>query len=343
MEKDSQARKWLLTINNPVEKGYTHENIKRIIDSISSVIYYCMSDETGGETNTFHTHVYIVFEQPKKFSSMKNRFDGAHFDVARGSSQENRDYVFKEGKWLNDAKGETNHRDSHEEYGDLPQERQGKRTDLDLLYDMVKNGLSNYEILEENPRYMLQIDKIDKARKIYLEEQFKNIWRNIEVTYIWGASGSGKTRSVKEHYGYANVYTVTDYAHPFDGYNGQDVILFEEYRSNIRIGDMLQYLDGYPLELPCRYANKIACFTKVYFCTNIDIRDQYRDIKTDYPETWNAFIRRIHYVKMFSSPGNYIVMDTASYLKNLFGFFNNPFDSDEDYSADMCEQLSLNL
>ena len=271
---------------------------------------------------------------------MKNKFEGAHFDVAHGTSQENRDYVFKEGKWLIDPKGDTNHRDSHEEWGEIPNERPGKRTDIDMLYDMVKNGMSNYEILEENPKYLLHIDRIDKARKTYLEEQYKNVWRDLDVTYIWGATGAGKTRGVKEKYGYANVYTITDYSHPFDGYKGQDVILFEEYRSNIRIGDMLQYLDGYPIELPCRYANKVACYTKVFFCTNVDIRSQYRDIQTDYPETWNAFLRRINRVKTYMDKDTCVVMDTANYMKEMYCFFNGtPFDND-DIEPD-AEQLTL--
>lgn len=341
MENQSQSRKWLLTINNPIEKEYTHENLKRILGSFSSVLYWCMSDETG-ESGTFHTHIYIVFSTPRRFSRMKNMFDGAHFDVAHGTSQENRDYVFKEGKWLTDPKGETNHRDSHEEWGELPNERPGKRTDIDELYMMIKDGKTNYEILEENPKYMMHIEKIDKARKTYLEEQYKNVWRDVDVTYIWGATGAGKTRGVKEEYGYANVYTVTDYSHPFDGYKGQDVILFEEYRSNIRIGDMLQYLDGYPIELPCRYANKVACFTKVFFCTNIDIRNQYRDIQTDYPETWNAFLRRIHRVKTYVDKSEYIIMDTASYMRNMHYFFKPPFDTDEDGYPE-AKQLELPL
>lgn len=341
--KNSQSRKWLLTINNPIEKGYTHDNIKYLLESsIDSTVYWCMSDETG-ENGTFHTHLYIVYCSPRRFSTMKKNFEGAHFDIARGTSQENRDYVFKEGKWLNDVKGETNHRDSHEEYGELPQERQGKRTDLDMLYDMIKNGMSNYEILEENPRYMLQIDKIDRARKTYVEEQYRDKWRDVEVTYIWGVTGAGKTRGVKEEYGYRNVYTVTDYTHPFDGYSGQDVLLFEEFRSSLKISDMLQYLDGYPIELPCRYSNKIACFTKVFICTNIDLRNQYRDIQTDCAETWNAFLRRIRYVKTYTDVGNYVLMDTQNYMKNMFWFFKNPFYDERDDTDQMAgmEQLSL--
>lgn len=344
MDNGSQARKWLLTINNPIDKGFTHECLRQIIDGLKTV-YWCISDEIGGETQTFHTHVYIVFSTPRKFRTMKNNFDGAHFDVANGTSQENRDYVFKEGKWLADPKGETNIRDSHEEYGELPIERKGKRTDLDMLYDMIKDGRSNYEILEENPKYMLKLDKIDKARKVYLEEQYKNTWRNVEVTYIWGTSGAGKSRGVKEKYGYSSVYTVTDYAHPFDGYAGQDVVLFEEFRSSLNISDMLQWLDGYPVDLPCRYANKVACFTKVYFCTNIDLHEQYRNVQQDYPETWAAFLRRINFVQVYTGVNNYFLTDVANYMKNVFMWFNNPFADDRSESPEIpdAEQLNLDL
>ena len=100
-----------------------------------------------------------------------------------------------------------------------------------------------------------------------------------------------------EQYGYSNVYRVTDYAHPFDGYKGQDVLIFEEFRSSLPIKDMLVYLDGYPVALPCRYANKEACFTKVYILTNIPLEKQYCNIQREEPETWDAFCRRIHHVR----------------------------------------------
>ena len=101
-----------------------------------------------------------------------------------------------------------------------------------------------------------------------------------------------------EKYGYDKVFRVTDYEHPFDGYKGQEVIVFEEFRSSIRIGEMLNYVDGYPVELRCRYANKVACFTKVYIISNIALTEQYTDIQKYQPETWNAFLRRINKVRV---------------------------------------------
>ena len=63
------------------------------------------------------------------------------------------------------------------------------------------------------------------------------------------------------------------------------------------ISDMLNYLDGYPVELPCRYANRVACYTKVYIISNISLEQQYPNVQAEYPETWNAFRRRIKNVQ----------------------------------------------
>ena len=120
-----------------------------------------------------------------------------------------------------------------------------------------------------------------------------------------------------ERYGYENVYRVTDYKHPFDTYKGQDILIFEEFHSNIKIQDMLNYLDGYPLDLPCRYNNKVACYTKVYITSNMSLRDQYVNIQREYEETWNAFLRRIGTVKTFGQNG---LIKCESVHDFLYGF-----------------------
>lgn len=315
---DVRSRKWLLTINNPVEKGYTHEVLRELIAETKQCVFWCMSDETGGVTQTHHTHVYLACSSAVRFSVLLKRFSGAHFDVAKGTSQENRDYVFKEGKWLNDDKGETNDRDSHEEGGEMPVERQGKRNDLDDLYDMIKQGMDNCEILEVNPQYLLNLDKIDKARQTLKNKENKSKRRlNLEVTYIYGASGTGKTRYVMDKYGDDKVYRITDYKHPFDEYEGEDVIMFDEFRSDIPLKRMLEFLDVYSLRLPCRYANKQAEYTKVYIISNISLRDQYTDIQRYEPESWISFIRRIKKVHVYTREGEVHVGTCEEYLNGF--------------------------
>lgn len=293
MAKDTQSRKWMVTINNPVEKGYTHEYIKGILGKMKSCIYWCMADEIGGNRGTYHTHIFVCCSSAVRFSTMQNRFPHCNFDMCKGTSAENREYVFKLGKWEKTSKAETRVEGTQEECGELPLERQGARNDLADLYDMIKQGMSDYEILEQSPDYLLQLDKIERVRQVVIQEKFRKVWRDLDVTYIYGDTGSGKTRGVMEHYGYENVYRVLDYDHPFDSYRGQDVVVFEEFRSSMRFGEMLNCLDGYPTELRARYANKYACYTKVYIITNQPLAMQYPNAQRENPEDFNAFLRRI--------------------------------------------------
>lgn len=327
MNDNLQSRKWLLTFNNPEKYGYSHDAIKTILSGIKGMTYWCMCDEIGKE-GTYHTHLFLFRKSPFTFQQIKKKFPTAHIDYCRGTTQENRDYVMKEGKHKGTDKEETNLRNTFEEYGECPIEEQGKRNDLGILYSMIKDGFSNYEIMETNPQYMMQLDKIEYCRQVVRGEQFKNRFRDMEVEYWYGKTNAGKTRTLMERYNY-DVYRVTDYQHPFDTYKGQDVLIFEEFHSNIKIQDMLNYLDGYPLDLPCRYNNKVACYTKVYITSNMSLKSQYKDIQRDYEETWKAFLRRINTVKTFGDKG---LIRCESVHDFLYGFHDpEGFAQIEDY------------
>lgn len=298
------ARKWMFTINNPVEKGYTHEVIQKILSTIK-LDYYCMADEIGSKTGTHHTHIFIRRETSAiAFDLAKSLFPEAHIDKCRGTAQECRDYVKKVGKWEDSSKHDTTVPGTFEEYGEFKEEFQGKRNDLSFMYEAIKDGCTTFELLEKNPSYIRHMDKIDNIRQTLLFEQFKNVFRELDVTYQYGPPGMGKSRYVMDKYGFQNVYRVTDWAHPWDTYRGQDVVLMEEFFESAKITDMLNWLDGYPLDLPCRYNNKIACFTKVYINSNKPLDAQYENTQKNYRDTWLAFLRRIHHIRIYDLSGN---------------------------------------
>lgn len=315
MPKDPQGRRWLLTINNPAEKGLTHKAIQDGLNQFPSLLYWCMADENG---TSEHTHVFFTLEHPTRFSTIKRRFPTAHIDRAEGTSAECRTYVQKSGKWSGSDKAETIILGTFEEWGELPMERQGERVDLALLYQMIKDGMSDYDILEANPDYLISLDRIERARQAVREQQYREIFRELEVIYIFGPTGTGKTRSVMEKYSYSGVYRVTDYTHPFDSYAGEDVLLLDEYSSNFKIRDLLNYLDGYPLSLPARYSNRVACYTKVYLISNICLSKQYPDIQWESPETFAALLRRIQKVIRYTAPGEFQEYSTMEYMENPF-------------------------
>lgn len=54
---------------------------------------------------------------------------------------ENRNYIFKEGKWVTNIKSETRIDGTQEEIGVIPKDKQDRRKDLEVLYDMVKTRI----------------------------------------------------------------------------------------------------------------------------------------------------------------------------------------------------------
>ena len=161
MDKDTRHRKYQLTINNPGET-WTHEKIREALEKLN-LKYWCMADEIGLQEQTPHTHVYFVTNiSAVRFSTVKNLFPTAHIEPSQGMSEENRAYIQKSGKWQNDPKGDTSVPGTFEEWGECPQEPPGERTDLAVLYEYIKEGLSNYEIMERNADYLLNLEK-DRA------------------------------------------------------------------------------------------------------------------------------------------------------------------------------------
>ncbi len=327
---DGVSKSWFCVFDNPQDHNYEGEP-QEVIERLRDEWISGSDTRTGAWVFCVSAkglrHIHMVLEDTKamRFSAIKKAYaPGTHFEPTRGTKQQAEDYIYKRGKFAEEGEEVL----AFVQHGEI-KGVQGQRRDLIGLYDMISSGMSNYDIIQDNPLYMFYVDKIEKVRQMILEEKYKDSWRDVDVTYIWGLTRSGKTRSVMEQYGYSNVYRVTDYLHPFDSYRGQDVILFEEFRSSLIIDDMLKFLDGYPVEFPARYMNRQACFTKVYFATNIDLRCQYPNIQEVQPMTWQAFIKRIHRVKVYT--GNEVVeMETEKYLKEYFPFFGeSPFDKDE--------------
>lgn len=301
MARQKSYRKYQLTINNPDKLGVDHETLKTTLTKFPSCVYWCMADEVG-EQGTPHTHVYMAFQNAVMFSTVHQRFYGAHIEPAKGSHRENRDYIRKEGKWQYDAKHETSVPGTFEESGELPPEENKRQKQSEAILTMLEDGASDAEILRTYPSSLNHMPHIEEARQILYEEAYRNVFRQLRIEYIWGKTGVGKTRGIMEEFGYENVFRTTNYAHPFDGYAGQDVLLFDEFRSSLPIADMLKYLDGYPLMLPCRFRDRVACYTKVYVVSNIPMEKQYPNIQIEEPETWNAFLRRFDSVTELLPP-----------------------------------------
>ena len=309
MENNTQSRKWALVVNNPLEAGLDHAAIREILYRFS-LNYFCMADEVA-TTGTYHTHIFLFSPSPIRFSTIKNRFPTAHIEKAYGSAATNRAYILKEGRWADTAKAETSVPGTFAEWGELPADSEDKAPEMFQLMQELRSSKSTMEVLEEHPNLAFRIRDIELLRQTILAEKYSAENRKLEVTYLYGASGVGKTWGIFEQHDPWEICRITNYRGArgisFDGYNGQDVLVFEEFNSQVPIEDMLNYLDIYPLALPARYNDKTACYTMVYITSNLPVEKQYRSEQWDRPETWRAFLRRIHTVIEYLPDGSTVI------------------------------------
>lgn len=289
------SRSYLLTIPADVDNdGYSQVEVQERLKNYTYVGQLEEGEEVNETTGKHYLHwqVYIENETPIYFETLRRAFDkkAAHIEKRQGTKRQAYEYCTKEDKTYQGVRIQN---------GDIElEDNKGKRTDLQNIADEILAGASEEDVLIKYPQSAHCMAYIRKLRETYIKKTYGEKLRDdLRVTYIYGSSGSGKTRSIYDTYKFSEVYRVTDYEHPFDNYNYEPVMVFDEFNSQIKIELMLTLLDIYPVQLPCRYNNKWACYTQVYIISNIPLDKQYDDPwKPILREQDKAFRRRIDQV-----------------------------------------------
>lgn len=265
-----RARSWFCVFNNPEEHGHTGTE-QEICDNIvsawvdnhptrSCAVCYCISAD-----GLKHCHVVLEDTKVMRFSTVKKAFPSMHIEPTKGSKDQAEDYINKRGKW--EEKGEIIVATAR--YGEI-KGVQGQRRDFDAIDDLLLQGMTPSQIMEQNFSFR-RFDKM--IRQAYFDKRMKETPVKREVSVFWhcGEAGSGKTYEyVKlcEKHGEENVYLLNDYDKGgFDNYGGQKILCMDEFRGQMRFALLMQYLDGYRVQIPCRYANAYALWSEVHIFT----------------------------------------------------------------------------
>lgn len=300
MSNDTMARSWFCVLNNPQEHGYigTPEEItERIADEWvkdnpqrSCAIAYCIS------ANGNH-HLHKVLEDVKnmRFSAVKKVFPSIHMEPTKGTKEQAEDYINKRGRFA--EKGEQVLYIARR--GEI-KGAQGQRRDLEVIEDLIQQGNTPFEILSMSLSYRRYEKYI---RDAYYDKRYRETPRKREVNVVWhvGSSGSGKSYTqilLSEKYGESEVYVVTDYDHPFDKYNGERILLLDEFRGQVKFCVFMTWLDKYRVQLGCRYSNCYALWAEVHICTVMPPESVYKKMVEDFQvyDTYEQLRRRINFV-----------------------------------------------
>ncbi len=318
-----QARKYLITINNYINHGFPVDKIKELAEMFRPT-YFCLAEEIGAE-GTPHVHLFVQTASPVRFSTVKKRFPTAHIDVVYGTAQDNRNYIRKEGRFADTEKAETRVEGSFYEWGQIVPERKTKAQVMPEILELVKQDVPAMDIIERYPEYMFKAREIEALREMVRSEKYSEECRNVKVHYVYGDTGTGKTKGVFDRHGMKDVCRITDYSGPngvrFDAYHGQKILVLEEFHSQIELPFLLNLLDFYPVELPARYYDRVACFDEVYITSNIPLEKQYVDYQIREPRTYKALLRRISDITYYDANGSIVTYTPRddSRLSKLIG------------------------
>lgn len=303
-------RKWFVRVTktNNTKQGvyeYDFDNLYKELAKKYDCVLFALHDK---DKSNIHCHIVIQHKNAISFDTLKALIPYGDIEKQRGSNQDCYNYALHiddrskdKEKDVYDIECIKTNVDDLDEWLKI---KQGSRIDFEDFTQAVLNGATRKELLVNFKPLLARYEKYyNMLRQTYLENNFGKKMRDVEVIYIYGGAGLGKTYSIYNQFGAENIYNVDDYSHPFDMYDSQDVVVFDEYRSNFEITYLLKLLDKYPLKLRARYNDKIACYTKVFIISNIPLSEQYKysDIETRF-----ALMRRIKKIRHYTGYNNYI-------------------------------------
>lgn len=291
---------WILTIRRMLPDG-SERTTSDLVDALLQVFDAAVGQPERGEGGYRHFQVFAQGRR-QRFSTLKKKMKAvglgdAHMEPRKGSVSEAVGYCSKEMTRDGDGFG-FGTIDRHEK----EDSKQGERTDLQRLKARAESGETVNQILlsEDGAAAARYLGWLRATCEAAQAKRYRTAVRDgLEVCYLYGATGAGKTTHVYESEGIEHIYTVTDYSHPFDNYEGEQVLLLDEFAGQISMPSILKILDKWPVQLSARYANKWAAYSKVWVVSNLPPVDLY----TYSPESQRrAFFRRFaHFYRMDES------------------------------------------
>ena len=179
---------------------------------------------------------------------------------------------------------------------------------LDLIISQIDAGIckryniTDYVTVQEYTRWKTKIDNAFFYRDVKLLNEVNRV---MDVVYIWGDSGTGKTTYAKRCAEDRNLsmFISSGGSDFLDGYNGQECIILDDFRgSSVPLNVILKLLDNNTCSsVPSRYRNKSISECKLIIITTIlPMEKMFSDVFELNSEPLDQFKRRCRLVMHFT-------------------------------------------
>lgn len=301
LRKTMTSRRWVFTINN-----YTAEDELGVLslEGHTHIRYVCYGRESGEKNNTPHIQGYLECWNSMRRAGIAKLLPRAYICRAYGSAEQNQTYTSKQD-------------DSWIQFGE-PMPGKGTRSDLHHAMDMIHDHAPKLALFEECPLTCAKFPKFIQQFTELVEKEETKEFRQVETHVYWGDAGTGKTARVMDEEN-RNVFTVNpDETFPFEGYDGEESILIDDFYGDLKYHQLLRVLDGHQLRVNVKNAHRYARWKKIYITSNKPPEQWYQRGLTE------ALKRRITSVTEFRH------QVSGNNITDTWHTLNTPTSSNED-------------
>lgn len=284
------ARHLVFTINNPVDEPQS------LLEKFKPYVKYVIFQEEIGESGTRHYQGYAEFSKQTRYGWCCKHIAPGHYEKRQGSREAARDYCRKADTRVGGPY----------EYGEWLAAGQGRRSDLDRVVALAREGMGYRQIAREEPEALVKYPRgLRELVQVFAPPREERLTVNL----LYGSPGIGKSYFLKHKYG-SEAY----WKRPgkwFDGYDRHPVIVLDEYRGWLPLAELLTLLDPYDLQVETKGGHVNVYATEIWITTNVHPRDWYSWSGRD--DDWPALVRRFHAVYTMEDH-ELVPLDLASFF-----------------------------
>lgn len=285
----SHASHWVFTWND--EWADVTDDPVHLWDA--STMAYIVYQLERADTGQLHLQGFVSLIKKQRLSWLRKHISAdAHFEISRGRPDQAAAYCKKEdtrvlGPW---------------EYGAIPDAR-GKKSQTALAVESIQAGTPLADIAAEFPLAWVRSHRGLCSLSAALSRP-KAVWREVTAIVLWGPTRSGKTRMAMES-------RCADGRNPFamplsegfwfDGYDGEDTLVIDDFYGQIKFSSMLRIIDGHYLQVPVKGGFTWSRWTKVFITSNTHPDDWWKGSRDSIPlASIEALYARFHEIKLIS-------------------------------------------
>jgi len=248
-------------------------------------VRYCIYQLELGESGNFHYQGYVEFKRATRPQKLFEIDERAHWENALGTPFENINYCSKDSTKI-DGPFEIGHKKS-----------QGERSDVRNLKLIIKNGGSLKDVFNAEPWAFIRYSNgIQKAINLFAERRTQKT----HVILVFGNTGLGKSRWAWEQS--PDAYPKMANNTWWDGYNGTDDIIIDEFKGGLPYTYLLKLLDGYPMLVEVKGGHLVFNPKNIIITCSVHPANWYHAVDHfNYAELSRRFDDIVHFVDFGSS------------------------------------------